>query len=133
MAQENVEQLARGIMDLLSSRDAARVNERADPDVEWHSFFAVAEEGAYRGYEGTERFMADLSDAWETVRAEVDDGLAVEDLALLVGRIHYRGRGSGVETESPAGWLLKFRNGRVVYFRAFRKPAEALAAVGLSE
>ena len=121
-------------MDVLATRDVARVIELADPQVEWHSFFAeLAERGVYRGYEGTERYMRDLTEAWESVRADVDDGLGVGNVAILVGRIHYRGRGSGIETESPAGWLLKFREGRVVYFRAFRDPEQALEAVGLSE
>jgi hypothetical protein len=67
------------------------------------------------------------------MRADVDDGLGVGNLAVLVGRIHYRGRGSGVETESAVGWVLKFSHGRVARFRAFREPEQALEAVGLSE
>jgi uncharacterized protein len=134
MSEEKVEQLARQVMDALSRRDLPRMIELTDPDVEWRSFFAeLGEGGVYRGHEGTRRYIDDLGDAWETVRAEVDDGLSVGDLALLVGRIHYRGRGSGVETESPAGWVLRFRKGRVIYFRAFREPEQALAAAGLRE
>ena len=77
--------------------------------------------------------MSDLNDAWEIVRADVDEGLGVGNIALLVGRIHYRGKASGVETESPAGWMFKFRDDRVVLFRAFREPDQALEAVGLSK
>ena len=75
--------------------------------------------------------MRDLSDAWEIGRAEVDDALGIADFAVLVGRIHFRGKGSGVESTSPAGWMLKFRHGLVVCFRAFRQPEQALEAVGL--
>jgi hypothetical protein len=57
----------------------------------------------------------------------------VGDVVVVVGRIHYRGRGSGVETESPAGWLLEFRAGKLRYWRAFREPEQALKAVGLQE
>jgi hypothetical protein len=63
----------------------------------------------------------------------VDDALGVGDIAVLVGRIHYRGKGSGVESESSAGWILKFRNGKVLCFRAFREPEQALEATGLRE
>ena len=52
---------------------------------------------------------------------------------MLVGRIHSRGQGSGIETETAAGWMLKFRREKVVLFRAFRDPDQALEAVGLSE
>ena len=133
MSQETVE-LARQVMDALSRRDLESLIAFADPEVEWHSFFAeLGEEGVYRGHDGTRRYVSDLNDAWEIVRADVDDGVGAGDVAVLVGRIHYRGKGSGAETESPAGWMLKFRNGKMLRFRAFRDPEQALEAVGLRE
>ena len=133
MSQETVE-LARQVMDALSRRDLESLIDFADPEIEWHSFFAeLGEGGVYRGYDGTRRYMGDLNEAWEIVRADVDDGVATGDVALLVGRIHYRGKGSGAETESPAGWMLKFRNGKLLRFRAFRDPQGALEAAGLAE
>jgi ketosteroid isomerase-like protein len=132
MSQENVE-LARTVLDALGNRDPSRLIALSDPQVEWYSFFALGEGGVYRGHDGTRRYMSDLDDAWEVGRAEVDGGLGVGDVAVLVGRIHYRGKGSGVESESPAGWMLKFRDGKVLCFRAFREPEQALEAVGLSE
>jgi ketosteroid isomerase-like protein len=132
MSQENVE-LARKVLDTLGRPDASRLIALSDPEVEWHSFFALSEGGVYHGYDGTRRYMRDLDDAWEVGRAEVDDALGVGDIAVLVGRIHYRGKGSGVESASPAGWMLKFRDGKVVCFRAFREPEQALEAVGRSE
>ena len=133
MSQENVE-LAREVMNALSERDLPRLLDFADPEVEWHSFFAeLGEGGVYRGHEGTRRYLNDLSEAWEIVRADVDDVLGVGDVALLVGRIHYRGRGSGAETETAAGWMLKFRRRKLLRFRAFRDPERALEAAGLWE
>jgi ketosteroid isomerase-like protein len=134
MSEENVE-LARQIMDALSRRDLSRLIAVSDPDIEWYSLFASLGEkgGVYRGHEGTRQYMSDLGDAWEIMRADVDDGLAVGNLAVLVGRNHYRGRGSGVETESAAGWVLKFRHGNLIRSRAFREPEQALEAVGLRE
>ena len=130
MPQETVD-LARNLLTVLSERDPARLIEMADPEVEWHSFFALGEGGAmYQGHEGTRRYMNDLSEAFEIGLAEVDDALGVGDVAVLVGRIRYRGKGSGVESESPAGWVLKFREGKLLCFRAFRDPEEALEALG---
>ena len=63
--------------------------------------------------------MNDLNEAWEIVRADVDGGVGVGDVALLVGRIHYRGKGSGIETESPAGWMLKFRGRKLPLLSGF--------------
>jgi uncharacterized protein len=131
MSAETLE-LARQVMETLSQRDIERLVALADPEVEWHSLFAeLGEGGVYRGHEGTRKFIRDISEAWEIVRADVDDALAVNEVALLVGRIHYRGRGSGVEAELPTGWTLRFRDRKVVCFRAFRQPDKALETLGL--
>jgi ketosteroid isomerase-like protein len=133
MSQENVE-LAGQVLDALGRRDLSRLIALVDPDIEWHSFFAeLGDRGVYRGHDGTREYMRDLNDAWEIVRADVDDRLGVGDVAVLVGRLHYRGRASGVETETPAGWMLKFRRGRAVCFRAFLEPERALEGLGLRE
>ena len=133
MSQENVE-LALAVMEALGRRDAERLIALADPEVEWNSFFAIGQEGGvYCGHGGTRQYVHDLSDAWETVGAEVDGGVGAGEVAVLVGRIHYRGQGSGIETETAAGWMLQFRGERLLRFRAFRDPDQALEAVGLSE
>src|SRR4051794_6269294 len=123
MAHETVE-LARDVLASIGERDATRLIELSDPDVEWHSFFAIGEGGVYRGHDGTRRYMSDLSDAWDVGVAEVDEALGIGEIAVLVGRLRYRGKGSGVESASPAGWILKFRNAKLVLFRAFREPEQ---------
>ena len=133
MSKETLE-LAREIMDVLSQGDYDRLVTLADPEVEWISFFAeLGAKDVYRGLDGMRRYGNDLTDAWEIVRADVDDAIAVGNVAVLVGRIHYRGKVSGIEDETSAGWMLKFRQGKVLRFRAFLKPEQALEAIGLSE
>ena len=133
MSQENVE-LAREVLDAVGRRDVRRLVALAQPDVEWYSFFALGQEGGmYRGHDGTEQYMRDLGDALESAFVELDDAMGVGDIAVLVGRIRTRGRGSGAESDTPAGWMLKFREGKLVRFRAFREPKDAFEAVGLSE
>src|SRR5688572_18802179 len=128
-----VAQAGREVLDALSRRDVSRLIELSDPEVEWHSFFVLGEGDAYRGHDGTRQYMRNLDDASEIGRADVDDVLSIDNVAVLVGRIHYRGKGSGVESEEPVGWMLKFRNGKLLCFRAFREPAQALETVGLSQ
>ena len=127
----NIE-LAHEVFEALGTRDADRLIALSDPRVEWYSFFALAEGGVYRGHAGAQRYMSDLRDAWEVGRAEVDDALEVGDVVVLVGRIRYRGKGSGVEGAAPAGWMLKFGAGKLLCFRAFRDPEQALESVGLA-
>ncbi len=100
-------------MDALTQRDLLRLIEVSDPEVEWHSIFAaLGEGGVYRGRDGLRRWLSDLDDAWEIARVDLDDAIGVGDVVVLVGRLHYRGRGSGVESEAPTGWLFEFRDAR---------------------
>jgi ketosteroid isomerase-like protein len=130
MPRGNVE-LARQILEALTRRDLKRLIEVSHPGVEWHSFFAdLGEGGVYRGHDGLRQWLSDLDDALELARVELDDALGVGDVVVPVDRLHYRGRGSGVESELPAGWLFEFREGKVRYWRAFREPEQALKALG---
>lgn len=89
-----------------------------------HEVFAAAAK------QDVSRYVGDLNDAGEVVSPEIDGALAVGAVVLLVGRVRYRGR-SGAGDESPAGWVLKFRDGKVSSFRAFREPEQTLEAAGL--
>jgi len=121
-------------MDAVDRRDLPLLIELTDPEVEWQSFSAeIGEGGQYRGHPGIEQYVRDLDEAWEILRAEVDRLLDVGDVVLLVGRIVTRGRVSGVQDSVAAGWMVKFRDGRVLRMRAFRHPSKALEAVGLAE
>jgi ketosteroid isomerase-like protein len=133
MSQENVK-LAHEVIDAIKGQDASRLVELTDPEVEWHSLVeGLSGSAGYRGHDGVRRYIADIADALEFIYAEVDDAISVGELVLLVGHFHYRGKASGFDTKSPGGFLVRFRDGRVVYMRAFRDPEQALAVVGLSE
>ena len=124
--------LAHEVFRAVGEQSLPRLMELTDPDVEWSSFFTVGEKaGVYHGHEGLERYIRDLADTWEMVNPQPEEGLVWGPIAMFVGRIGYRGRGSGVEGESPAGWVFRFRANKVCRFRAFRDPEAALESVGL--
>jgi len=132
MTSQNL-RLATEITDAVARRDVPRLIELTDPDVEWRPFATgLMEEGVYRGHDGIRQYVRDLDDAWELLRADVDDGLAIGATVLVVGRLRYRGRGSGVETENTAGWVIKFRDGKLISMRAFRDPEHVIAALASS-
>jgi ketosteroid isomerase-like protein len=132
MSEENLGRV-RELINAVERQDLSRLIDLTDPDVEWHSVLAqLGEGGVYHGHDGMRRYVKDLNDAWEIMRAEIDDALTVGAVVVVVGKIHYRGRGSGVETRSPAGYVVKFRQGRVVYMRAFRDPEQAFESLGRS-
>jgi ketosteroid isomerase-like protein len=119
------------VLAALGRRDVDRLIALSHPDVEWHSFFAsLGDEGVFRGHDGTRRYMAALDESWEVGYAEVDDGLACGQLAVFVGRIRYRGRESHLEASAEAGWVLVFRDGKLVRFQAFREPERVLEDLG---
>jgi ketosteroid isomerase-like protein len=133
MSRQNVEAV-REVLAAISQRDLSRLLELTDPEIEWRSFFAaVSEPGEYHGHDGMREYVRDLNEAFEWLRPEIGDLLDAGDLVVGIGRIYFRGKGSGIETDSPAGWVFRFRDGRLLRFRAFRDPEQALEAVGLRD
>ncbi|HYH58923.1 MAG TPA: nuclear transport factor 2 family protein [Thermoleophilaceae bacterium] len=133
MSRENVE-IALAVVDAVARMDGERLIELTHPEVEWHSFLAeLGEGGVYRGHAGMSEYAQDLRDAWDVFSADVQDTLAVGEVVVLLSQLRYRGKGSGVDTESPAGHMAKFRDGRVIHMRSFREPEAAFEAVGLRE
>ena len=127
----NIE-LAHRVIDAVEERDLATLIELSDPAVEWQSAFVVSGTGgAYVGHEGLREYVDDMNDAWEVVRLDVDEEIGVGEVVVFVGHIEVKGKGSGAENQSVAGYMLKFDDGRLVRFRPFREPEAALEAIGL--
>jgi ketosteroid isomerase-like protein len=123
--------LAHNVIDAVERRDETALLELTDPEVRWHSAFAIG--GFYEGHAGMRRYVRDMVDAWDVVRLDIDRELDVGDVVVFVGRIQYRGKGSGVAGETESGYVLKFRGERVTLFRPFPEPATALASLGQEE
>jgi ketosteroid isomerase-like protein len=132
MSRENVE-ATRQVFQAVAQRDLAALFDLTDPQVEWQSFFALGEGGAYRGHDALRQYMRDLDEAFEWMRPEIESLLVVGSLVVAVGRIYYRGRGSGVEANTPVGWVVRFHGGRLLRFHPFSDPEQTLEAVGLRE
>jgi len=131
MSQENID-LAVAVVDAVAHMDGDRLVELTHPEVEWHSFLAqLGEGGVYRGHDGMREYAKDLQEAWDVFSAQVKDSVAIGEVVVLISQLRYRGKGSGIDTESPSGHMVKFRNGRIVHMRSFREPEAALEAVGL--
>jgi ketosteroid isomerase-like protein len=101
-------------LDAWNRRDVAAVLEVLDPDAELLPMRAVLEGAVYRGHEGFRTFMKDMGEDWEHFRLEPDDLQEIDDSRVLVlGRVHGRGRASGMEIEAPAAWVCDLREGKV--------------------
>jgi ketosteroid isomerase-like protein len=129
MSAQNL-QLVRNVVDAVNRRDISRLVELTDPDVEWHTFLAeLRGEGGYRGHDGIRQWLSDVDDVWDFLRVDVDDTLAVGALVLVVGRLRYRGKGSGVELESATGWVVNVWQKKLKYVRLFREPERVLGSI----
>ena len=114
------------------AQDGDRLVALSDPDVQLRSFFALAEGGEYRGHDGLREYVRDLGDAWEKIEPEIEDTIRTGDVVIAVGRLHYRGRGSGVDSEARAGWLFCFDDGKIVVVRSFTDPERMFKQLGAS-
>ena len=135
MSEENVEAFRRG-MEAYNRRDIDAFLETFDPMAEIHPLTLAMfgqEATVYRGHEGIRQFVRDVDEVLPQIQVEI---LEIRDLGERIvasGRVHGRGRASGVEVESPIGWVIEFKEGRVIRMRDYLDPKEALEAAGPPE
>jgi ketosteroid isomerase-like protein len=134
MSQENVQICKRAFEAFGVRRDTDAGLPYVDPKVELQSAIIGGAEGnTYSGHDGVREWMAESDAAFEELRLEPEDFRDLGDNVLLIGRLHARGRESGVEIDSAIAWLSTLRGGRIVHCRGYLNPGEALEAAGLSE
>ena len=135
MSEENVKAFKRG-SDAASRRDLDVLLEVVDPEVEWHSAVAAligGESTTYHGHEGVRQWLNDLEEAFSEIKIDYAEIRDLGDRLVALGHFRARGKKSGIPVETPTGWLVEFKGGRVSYVRAYFDPEEALEAAGLSE
>jgi ketosteroid isomerase-like protein len=111
--------VVRASIDAFNRRDLPTLLERISPDVEWVPLRAVLEGDVYHGHEGIRRFLADMDEDIEDMRVRVDDVLEIGGSIVVYGAITGRGRGSHMDLDLEVGWLMRVRDERVDYLRAF--------------
>ena len=133
MSQENVE-IVRRSLEAFPRGDMEEMLSYMDPEVELHSAIVGGAEGnVYRGHEGFRRWYADSFESFEELRNEWSEFRDLGDRVLVFGHVRARGRESGVELDSPMGWVFTVRHGKLMKAEGFLSRAKALEAAGLSE
>jgi len=131
--QENVETVKQ-LTDAFHRRDIDAFAKLTTPDVEWIPVFAVQVEGAvYRGRQGIEAFLRELSETWDEFRPVPDEYRDLGNRVLGLGRLSARGRNSGAAINSPWAGIFDFRGAKIFRIRTYLDHPEALKAVGLEE
>jgi ketosteroid isomerase-like protein len=133
MSRENVEAVSR-LFAAFAHRDFEAAAEVLDPDVEVRPAIVGGPEGVvYHGLDGMRQFWADIDAAWAEFRITPDEFRQVDRDILVLGRAFARGRESGIVIDAAAAWIAQLRRGKIVAFRSFTNPENALKAAGLSE
>jgi ketosteroid isomerase-like protein len=132
MSQENIESIERAYA-AMSRLDAEALVVLCDPDVEFRSRIASAEDVTYQGHDGVRDYIASLAEAFEWVRTEALEVVDEGDRAVVCNRFRARGRVSGVEVEERFFQALRYRDGKVRWWGFYPSRPDALEAVGLSE
>jgi ketosteroid isomerase-like protein len=104
------------------------------PEIQaWGGVAGLAEGREFHGLEGMRRWWADFHDAFDEVRLYADEVRDLGERVLVLGRIFYRGKASGIEQERPWGWAISLCEGRGVRVESYDDPNQALVAVGITK
>jgi ketosteroid isomerase-like protein len=107
--------------------------EWTDPDVEIHAAAGAFAGTTYTGLEGVERWVADMSEAFDEWQLEVHElDEPVPGRVLGVGTVHLRGRGSGVDVDMPCAWLWDHVDGVLTRFEPFPNRVKEARAAAVS-
>lgn len=82
--------------------------------------------GKFVGPEGVSRFYAEIADAWETVRTDVEEVVDLGDRVVVLGRVRNRGRTSEIEVDAVAAHLWTVKDGVPVRVELIGDRQEAL-------
>jgi ketosteroid isomerase-like protein len=131
MTEDDFE-LVRRAWAAFSRVDEAAILETLHPEVVAVPFGAAMETEAYRGRGDVLRWWREEIQAnWESFRVLPENFERVGDSLLVTGRWNARGKESGVDLDVPASWVVKVRDGRIVYWQTYTDHAEARRDAGL--
>jgi ketosteroid isomerase-like protein len=131
VSQDNVE-LARRGLDAINQRDWHALLALVDDDVTVESRLASIE-GGYHGHSGMRRWWENLLDTFPDYTVVIVQIREHEDVTLA--HLHATGHsaGSGTPLIDDFWYVARWRDGKLVWWRASSTESEALKAVGLEE
>jgi ketosteroid isomerase-like protein len=119
MRQTTLDLIAQGV-EAFNSGDIDGMLAPIHPDVEFQPLRAVLEGSVYHGHEGFRRWLEDMAEDWQQFDLHVIDVSEISSNSVLVhGRVHARGRASGVELDATAAWLCELRDGLIGRLRFY--------------
>ena len=120
------EAFVRGDLDLIMVRYAPDCY--LEPPPEWT---AAGMRSSYKGHAGWREWAADWFDAWERMEMTSLEIASTGNPVVVLGHVHQRARGSGVELDSPDGSVYWTERGLIVRESHFVDLGETLRAAGI--
>jgi ketosteroid isomerase-like protein len=98
-----------------------------DPEVTFHEASCLPYGGEYRGLEATKRAFAEVCATYSAVSSRMHDVLTAGDLCMLYQTSTNRVASNGNTWSFPVAELFRFRDGKVVEWRALYFDAQMAA------
>ena len=117
--------IARRGIEAYNGGDLATLAEFLHEDVVAEVPDGMPNAGVYRGHEGFAHMVMHWGEAWEDFRIDIEELIEEREAVLAPVVQRGRGRGSGIETTMTAVHLMRFRDGRVVFWRLCESLADA--------
>jgi ketosteroid isomerase-like protein len=135
MSSENVEAIRR-VYEAMAKGDFWAAGEVFDPEIMWEwspSLAGLTGTATYHGIDAVVAATLDFFKAWDWYRQEAEQLIEIGDDVLAITRTHARMKGSELDVEDKIGEVWTLRGGKVIRYKAYDTPAEALEAAGLAD
>jgi ketosteroid isomerase-like protein len=133
MSQDNVDVIRR-LLEAFAEGDVGAVFAASDPDIELEvsdAYFDAPR--TFHGHDGMREIFAAQAEVFSPFRLEPKEFVDAGDRVVVMARAGGLARASGVDVMGSFGHLWTLRDGKVVRFKEFKDPREALEAAGLQE
>jgi ketosteroid isomerase-like protein len=132
VSRENVE-LHRRLVAAFNARDVQALIALCDPSIELHTMMGVGD-AVYHGHDGLRRWHQDLEEAWgDKLRIDPEAYFDLGERTLAFNLLQGRGRHSGADVDMAYAQMAMWRDGLMVYFRAYAHREDVLTDLGVSE
>ena len=132
--QQTKTELAYLVFDAFNRRDIDAAIAIVDEEVQFFAPTAeMANEGKpYVGHAGMRKYYDDVAAVWQELEVTPSEIREVDDAVLVLGRVYGRADGGYIQ-DSPAQWVMRFRDDRVSWIHVYTNRSAALSEVGLEE
>lgn len=126
--------LAYAVFDAFNRRDLETALGIVGEQVEFIAPTAeMANEGKpYVGHDGMRKYYRDVATVWKELEVTPTEIREIGDAVLVLGRVYGRAEGGYIQ-DSPAQWVMRFRDGRISWIGVYTNRSAALAELGLLE